>query len=148
MRLIRFALIAFALLFSLPATAQEEEDKGFLTTKIQDLLSGAGRDVNIIGFEGALSSVASFRQMTISDAEGVWLTMENVVLDWNRSALLRGRLEVEELSAQRIDIARLPAGEEDKLPDAEAKPFTFPKLPDLPVSIDIKTLNITHSIVV
>ena len=144
MRLIRFALIAFALLFSLPAAAQEEENKGFLTTKIQDLLSGAGRDVNIIGFEGALSSVASFRQMTISDAEGVWLTMENVVLDWNRSALLRGRLEVEELSAQRIDISRLPAGEEDKLPDAEAKPFTFPKLPDLPVSIDIKTLNITQ----
>ncbi|MDC0136579.1 translocation/assembly module TamB domain-containing protein [Sulfitobacter sp.] len=144
MRLIRFALIAFALLFSLPAAAQEEENKGFLTTKIQDLLSGAGRDVNIIGFEGALSSVASFRQMTISDAEGVWLTIENVVLDWNRSALLRGRLEVEELSAQHIDISRLPAGEEDKRPDAEAKPFTFPKLPDLPVSIDIKTLNITQ----
>ncbi|WP_298861608.1 translocation/assembly module TamB domain-containing protein [uncultured Sulfitobacter sp.] len=142
--MIRFALLAFSILFSVPAAAQEEEDKGFLTTKIQELLSGAGRDVNIVGFAGALSSSASFERMTIADDDGIWLTMEDVVLDWNRSALLRGRLEVQELSAQRIDVARLPAGEEDKLPDAEAKPFTFPKLPDLPVSIDINTLNVAQ----
>lgn len=144
MRMIRFAFAAaLALLLVVPASAQEE-DKGFLVSKIQELLSGAGREVNLTGFQGALSSAASFDRMTISDAEGIWLTLEDVVLNWNRAALLRGRLEVEELSAARIDIARLPKGEEDKLPDAEAKPFTLPKLPELPVAVDIKSITIAQ----
>ncbi|MCX7564967.1 translocation/assembly module TamB domain-containing protein [Sulfitobacter sp. F26169L] len=144
MRMIRFFLMVLALLVAVPAIAQEEEDKGFLTRKIQDLLSGAGREVSISGFRGALSSAASFDRMTISDAEGIWLTLEDVVLDWNRSALLRGRLEVEELSAARIDIPRLPKSEETTLPDAEAKPFTLPKLPDLPVAVNIDAVNIAQ----
>ena len=144
MRILRLLCVLLAVLIALPAIAQEEEDKGFLTTKIQELLSGAGRDVNIIGFKGALSSAASFERLTIADDDGIWLTMEDVVLDWNRSALLRGRLEVEELSAARIDIPRLPKAEEETLPDAEASPFTFPQLPELPVSINVESLDITQ----
>lgn len=143
MRMIRFALMALALLVALPAHAQEE-DEGFLTRKIQDLLSGAGREVDIIGFTGALSASASFERMTISDDDGIWLSMDDVVLDWNRSALLRGRLEVEELSAARIDLPRLPKGEEKALPDAEATPFTFPQLPELPVAVNIAALKIAQ----
>ncbi|MEP1767830.1 MAG: translocation/assembly module TamB domain-containing protein [Sulfitobacter sp.] len=147
MRMIRFALLAIALLIALPLAAQEgpaEEDKGYLTRKIQELLSGAGREVEISGFTGALSSSASFSRMTISDADGVWLSMEDVVLDWNRSALLGGRLEVEQLSAARIDIPRLPKSEGTTLPEAEATPFTLPTLPELPVSIDIAALTIAE----
>lgn len=144
MRILRLLCVVLAVCISLPAMAQEEEDKGFLTTKIQELLSGAGRDVNIVGFTGALSSAASFERLTIADADGIWLSMEDVVLNWSRSALLRGRLEVQELSAARIDMPRLPKAEEDTLPDAEAKPFTFPQLPDLPVSINVEQLNIAQ----
>ncbi len=128
-------------LFCFGAFAQDtaDEDKGFLTRTIQDALSGAGRTVSIDGFTGALSSEARFDRMTIADGEGVWLTLENVVLDWNRSALLRGRLEVENLTAQSLDIPRLPVSEEEVLPDAEAAPFS---LPDLPVSIEITQLGI------
>ena len=144
MRIIRFLCVAFTLMLAFPAFAQEEEDKSFLTRKIQELLSGAGREVQITGFTGALSSAASFERMTISDDDGIWLSMENVVLDWNRSALLRGRLEVQELSAERIDIPRLPKSDANALPDAEATPFTFPTLPDLPVSVAIDALNIAQ----
>tara|TARA_R110002020_G_scaffold400596_4_gene610703 strand:- start:19332 stop:23483 length:4152 start_codon:yes stop_codon:yes gene_type:complete len=143
MRIFRFVLALAALLLTLPAAAQEE-DKSFLVSKIQDLLSGAGREVQIAGFQGALSSQASFDRMTIADADGVWLTIEDVVLNWNRSALLRGRLEVTELSAARIDLPRLPAGEEQTLPDAEATPFTLPTLPDLPVAINIQAVTIAE----
>ncbi len=145
MRMIRFALTALVMLLALPVSAQEE-DKGFLTRKIQELLSSAGREVDITGFQGALSSAASFDRMTISDDEGVWLTLEDVVLDWNRSALLRGALEVSELSAARIDIARAPIPAEDTLPDAEATPFTFPQLPELPVSVAIEAVRIEQVI--
>ncbi len=146
MRMFRLFCVLLSMLIALPAMAEEEEDKGFLTTKIQELLSGAGREVNITGFKGALSSTASFDRLTIADDDGIWLTVEDVVLDWNRLALLRGRLVVQELSAARIDLPRLPKAEEDTLPDAEATPFTFPQLPELPVSINVDALNIEQVI--
>lgn len=121
-----------------PAQAQES-DKDFLTRSLQDALSGAGRTVSIDGFEGALSSSARFVRMTIADADGVWLTLEDVELVWTRSALLRGRLEVDQLTAARLDIPRLPVAEEDALPTAEAEPFS---LPELPVSIEIQAFSV------
>jgi translocation and assembly module TamB len=132
----RSFLVSAMVLLATVASAQDD-DKGFLTRTIQNALSGAGRTVSIDGFRGALSSQASFDRMTISDSQGVWLTLEDVQLDWNRSALLRGRLEVEALTAQRLDVPRLPVAEAETLPDPEATPFTFPAIPDLPVAIDI-----------
>ena len=122
------------------AQSQEEEDKGYLTSLIEENLSGVSRDVNIQGFEGALSSAASIQSLTISDAEGVWLTLEDVVLDWNRSALLRGAIDVEELSAARIIVARPPVSE-DTGPAPEATPFA---LPELPVSVALDQLSIAE----
>lgn len=133
-KLVHILLVCALWMFSVITATAQDEDKGFLTRTIQDALSGAGRSVSIDGFAGALSSAASFDRMTISDADGIWLTLLDVKLDWNRSALLRGRLEVESLTAMRLEIPRLPIAEEDALPEAEAGPF---RLPDLPVSIQI-----------
>ena len=122
----------------LPAQEQAERDRGFLAGLIEDNLSGAGREVIITGFQGALSSTASIEVMTIADEDGVWLRAENLVLDWNRSALLRGRLEVEELSAELIELTRPPMADPEA-PAAEASPFS---LPELPVSIRLDDLAI------
>lgn len=136
-------LIAAALaIVPMPALAQDnsDEDKGYLTRLIEDNLSGAGRAVNIVGFEGALSSEASLDVMTIADADGVWLTLEDVVLDWNRSALLRGAIDISELRAARIIVARAPiADDAASMPSPEATPFA---LPELPVSVSLGTLSI------
>ncbi|MBB5723153.1 translocation and assembly module TamB [Loktanella ponticola] len=119
-------------------TAQEDEDKGYLTTLIEDNLSGVSRSVNITGFQGALSSEATIDMLTISDEDGIWLTLEDVVLQWQRTALLRGRIEVEELSAGRVVVARAPTSE-TTTPSAESQPFS---LPELPVSIQLGKLQI------
>jgi translocation and assembly module TamB len=112
------------------ALADAAEDKGWIVNFLQDNLSGAGRQVQIDGFQGALSSQASLQRLTIADDQGVWLTLEGVTLDWSRAALLSGRVEVNALTAQSIDLARLP----DSPPQAEAGSFA---LPDLPVSVAI-----------
>ncbi|WP_090209511.1 translocation/assembly module TamB domain-containing protein [Yoonia litorea] len=117
-----------------------DDDKGYLTTLIEDNLSGAGRSVEIVGFTGALSSEATIEQMTIADSEGIWLTLEDVVLTWNRSALLRGAIDVEQLRAEQITVARAPIGE-DTGPSPEAQPFS---LPELPVSVNLDTLQIDN----
>ena len=122
------------------AQTQEDEDKGYLTGLIEDNLSGVSREVNVQGFVGALSSEATIEVLTIADAEGVWLTLEDIVLSWNRTALLRGAIDVQELSAARIIVARPPIAE-DTGPSPEAEPFS---LPELPVSVALDQLSIAR----
>ncbi|MCO6383381.1 translocation/assembly module TamB domain-containing protein [Oceanicola sp. 502str15] len=134
-------LLIFAPLAALAQeTASEEADKGYLTNLLQDVLSDAGREVVIDGFQGALSSRATIQRITISDAEGPWLTVEGIVLDWNRAALLRGRLEVSEFSAERVLLPRGP--QTDSAPSPEATPFS---IPELPVSVDIAKLAVERA---
>ncbi len=96
--------------------------------------------MRIEGFEGALSSRATIDELTIADDEGVWLTLRDAVLDWNRSALLRRRIEVSELSADEILLPRLPAAQQTgpQAPSPEAQGFS---LPELPVSIRIDLIE-------
>jgi len=122
------------------AQSQEDEDKGFIVNLIEENLSGASRSVNIVGFAGALSSEATIEALTVADAEGVWLTLEDVTLIWSRSALLRGAIDIDEISATRIIVARAPVSE-DTGPSPEAQPFS---LPELPVSISLEQLEIAE----
>ncbi len=128
----------------LPAIAwAQEDDRSRLTRLLEEQLSDDGsRQVSITGFRGALSSEAQLDRLTIADADGVWLILENASLDWTRSALLRGALQVESLTAERLQILRPPLPTEGAdLPPAEAQPFS---LPDLPVSIEIGEVSIAE----
>ena len=149
----RKILAICAIFLAFPAIAQDEkpglfdrlfgsddttEDQGsFLERLIEDNLSGDDRQVSITGFSGALSGRATMDSLTISDAEGDWFTMSDAVLDWNRSALLAGRLEVAEISAALISLPRLPTPLENDTPTPEASGFS---LPELPVSIQIEKI--------
>ena len=137
-------LLAFILpsILILPfvANAQDDDGEGYLTRLIQDNLSGDDRIVDVQGFEGALSSRATVDKITVADSEGVWLELDNVVLDWNRSALLRGRIDVQELTAELIRLERAPVPAAN-IPAPEAQPFS---LPELPVGITLDTLDIAR----
>lgn len=137
----RRLLVTLALcLLPLTAAAQDdaaatERDRSFLTGLLEDNLSGMGRTVRIEGFRGALSSRATFDEMTIADAEGVWITIRDGAISWNRSALLSGRIAISEMSAAEIDLPRRPGSSGAT---AEASGFS---LPELPVSVDIGTIR-------
>ena len=107
------------------AAVTQSSDRGRLQAFLEDSLSDAGRDVRIDGFRGALSGQSSFDSITIADDEGVWLTIKGGVLDWNRAQVLRGNLQITELSAREILLPRLPrAG--GSAPTPEASPFSLP----------------------
>ncbi|MEI2805853.1 MAG: translocation/assembly module TamB domain-containing protein [Albidovulum sp.] len=136
----RFLLTLVLCLLPGPVVAQEdaavtERDRDFLTAFLEDNLSGIGRTVRIEGFRGALSSRATFDELTIADAQGIWITIREGAIGWNRSALLSGRVEISEMSAAEIDLPRSPA---TSGMTAEASGFS---LPELPVSVDIGTLH-------
>lgn len=125
------------------AAAAQDDDKGIIVDFLEEQLSGAGRDIQIRGFTGALSSRATIDELTIADEDGIWLTLRGAVLEWNRRALFAGRVEIAELSAAELILPRLPpAGASDETPSAEATPF---RLPDLPVSIEIGKLGIARA---
>ncbi|HEY0275016.1 MAG TPA: translocation/assembly module TamB, partial [Paenirhodobacter sp.] len=95
-----------------------DDDRGWLTGMIESSLSGGGRSVRVDGFQGAFSSRATFDSLTISDADGAWLTIKGGSMSWSRTALLGGRIEISELSAAEIDLPRQPLPNETDLPVA------------------------------
>jgi len=129
------------LLLGTPAIAQDEE-KGGLEGLLERSLSSETFQVTVDGLSGALSSTASIEKLTFSDATGPWMEIENAALNWTRSALLRGRVQVAELAAERIRVLRLPEGgaEEPELPSAAAEPFSF-SLPELPVAVAVDRIS-------
>ncbi len=136
------ALLVPALVLALaplPAPAQEGDDKSFLAGLLEGALSDTGRDVTIEGFAGALSSTATIDKLTIADSGGIWLVLEGAEMQWNRAALLQGRIEIGAISAQRVTLSRLPVLPPSEGLTPEAKGFA---LPVLPVAIDLGALSI------
>lgn len=121
-------------------TLVERVDRGTIVAFLENNLSGAGREVILRGFEGALSSQATATQLTIADSQGIWLTLNDITLDWSRASLLRGAVSVKALTAGEIIVARAPIPDPD-LPTPEARGFA---LPELPVSINVKKLEATR----
>ena len=128
----------FDRLFGSDRAETDEEQGSLLEQLIEDQLSDAGRVVEVTGFAGALSGEATLESLTIADDEGIWLTLKDATLDWNRGALFQGRIEVAKLSADEILLPRLPPSGEGEAPTPEATGF---QLPELPVSIQIDEIS-------
>ncbi|WP_254447309.1 translocation/assembly module TamB domain-containing protein [Ruegeria sp. HKCCA5426] len=134
-------LTATLILTAPPVVAQEDGGGSMLENFLQDTLSGDNQNVTVTGLQGALSARATIEEITVADDEGVWLTIKDAQLDWNRLALIRGRFSVNSLTAQEIDIARAPGATTTDEPAAtvETQPL---QLPELPVAIEIGEIRI------
>ncbi|MHA3979661.1 translocation/assembly module TamB domain-containing protein [Halovulum sp. GXIMD14794] len=121
-------------------TAEGEDDNGFVINLLERQLSTDSRKIRLSGVNGLLSSEAEVGLITISDQDGVWLRIEDARLDWSRTALLRGRVQVNSIAAERIIVRRKPLPEPDKLPDPSAGPAF--QIPELPVSVRIDELTV------
>lgn len=139
--MIRILVALACLIFAVPASAQETEaeTRSIFTNFIQNQLSTPNRQIQISGIQGALSSNAQIGSITVADREGVWLRITNASIDWSRSALLlRQRLEISSLRAERIDVLRKPLPEEG-MPAPESSGFA---VPELPVAVNLESLEI------
>ncbi len=118
-----------------------EEQKDWLTSFVQDRLSTPERQIRLSNIEGALGSDVSIREITISDAEGVWLRVTNASLNWNQAALFTGRLQVNSLRADSIDYVRnaIPVEGAVDLPPPESGAL---EIPEFPVAINIGELAV------
>lgn len=121
-----------------PLVAQEAQEKSAFIEFVEGQLSTDNRQIRLNGLEGTLSSNVTFDSITIADEAGIWLEVINPSLIWNRTALFRGRLEIESLEAERIEFKRKALADES-LPSPEAGSFA---IPELPVAIELEKLNV------
>ena len=73
------ALIAVPLM-ALAQSSADDQKSGFLNF-VQDRLSTPDRQISISNIDGALSSDASVREITVADKQGVYLRIDNVTLN-------------------------------------------------------------------
>jgi|GEM_PF-236186 len=124
------------------ATVQNSEDteKSWFLSFIESRLSTPDRRIRIAHIEGALSGKASIGLITIADRQGIWLKIHAAKLDWNRTALLRGLVSINSLSADSVEILRRPAAEKKSLSLKAKDSFS---LPQLPLGVKIGALTIS-----
>ena len=134
------SLVSGALLAA-PVVAQQGGDQGSLASLLSWALSTPENRVTVGSVDGALSSVATVRDIRIADRNGVWLSVETARLDWSRLALVTSRrLEVNALEIGRMSILRRPEAEEA----AAAGAAEAPQLPALPVKIVVKSFKLAE----
>ena len=138
----RFVLAIVLLFFALPALAQDagdaEAERSYFVSYVEGQLSTPNRQIRINGIQGVLSSNASIAEITIADRQGVWLRITNARIVWTRRALFLGRLDIQTLAADRIDVLRKPVPEEG-LPPPEAGSL---QIPELPLAVNIGALDV------
>jgi translocation and assembly module TamB len=117
--------------------------KGWLAATLSDVASEAtGFTVRIGAIEGTVPTDVSVATVEIADAQGVWLTAEDVALAWQPLDLIDGRLSIARLSAVRVDVARAPAKIDAPAEPAPASAPLAIELPELPLAVSIADVEI------
>lgn len=113
------------------------------TTVVGDLLSRAlstpTSRIAIGAVDGALSSDATIRDVTVSDRDGPWLRLDRARLVWRRTALLARRLEVDRLEIGRLEVLRRPRAAPGATETADG-----PLLPELPVRVSVGAFRLAE----
>jgi translocation and assembly module TamB len=91
---------------------------GLQTTPGKTLLAGmvSSKQLKVSGLTGFFPTNLNAAHIELSDDDGPWLEITGARLNWSLRSLFTGRLRVEALSADRIDLARAPK------PSAKEKP--------------------------
>ncbi|HEX2479360.1 MAG TPA: translocation/assembly module TamB domain-containing protein [Geminicoccaceae bacterium] len=109
------------------AFAQTDLGKRLIAKQISRALSDAQTSARVTGLQGLMPFDFEVEQLRLADAAGPWLEVDELRIAASPRALLRGRLDVHELSARRLALHRLPAG--DDTHDAALVPALPASLP-------------------
>ena len=126
-----FAVLAAVLLLNIdPGRHLVERLAGQLT----------GGQVEIAGLGGRFPDALRLRHAEVHDAQGAWLMLDDVALDWSPLALLHREAKVNVLQAGRVKVLRLPVSAAPAAPaPANSQPFS------LPVRVSVAALHIDRA---
>ncbi len=126
-----FAVLAAILLLNLdPGRRLVERLAGQLT----------GGQVVIAGLGGRFPDALRLAHAEVHDAQGAWLLLDNVALDWSPLALLHKEARVDLLTAGRVRVPRLPVSQPAPAGQpASSQPFS------LPVRVSVQSIRIARA---
>lgn len=85
-------------------------------------------------------------KVSISDSQGVWMTVESAEFDWNKSRLLAGEIEIDHITMVKPVVLRAPSSE--NAPDVEepdGKRTAADNWPRSPIALHIKSVKIIEA---
>lgn len=91
-----------------------------------DAVNSGETKVEIGDIGGTWPARLRLEGLTIADAQGTWLRLDEAELDWRPLALWQGQFHATRLDVRGLDVARLPEGGEESTADGG---FSFPALP-------------------
>ncbi|CCG07825.1 hypothetical protein [Pararhodospirillum photometricum] len=98
--------------------------------------------------EGSVFSSLTVHDLRLADPQGVWLAAEQVRLSWSPSALGRGLLRVEALTARDLTFERLPILPPDPTPSDDEGFFKLRWLTRVRVgALDVRDLTLGEALV-
>lgn len=109
-----------------------------LKSLIETLASSEAMTLQIGGLEGPFPERLHLRDVRMSDADGLLISLDEGELRWHPLTLLARRLEIEAIELGTLTIDRLPAGKEEAEPETE----TEMSLPRLPVDVVLKRFHL------
>ncbi len=95
----------------------------------------SGGMVTLRGLSGRFPDALRLAHLEIHDTRGVWLTLDGVTLDWSPLALTGRTARITRLTADALDVIRLPAPAAKPAPPSKGD-FT------LPVHVDLQALDV------
>jgi translocation and assembly module TamB len=113
-----------------------ERGRDNLAGLISTMASSDDAKVRIGGIDGIWSGALSVDHVVLEDAEGPWLAVRGVRIDWSPLALLSSTFRADRVHADRIEVARLPKPGEAKEQSSSGS--------GLPVAVDIKAIDLPH----
>ena len=106
-----------------------------LIERLTDRLSSG--HVRMTGLGGSFPEHLTLAKLQLSDDRGIWLRAERITVRWRPLELLRRIVRVEDLHAERVDIARTPS----TAANSSASRTSIPRIDVLHASIDVLRLE-------
>jgi translocation and assembly module TamB len=107
-------------------------------TLVEQASAPGEMEIGIESLEGSLWSDLRLKGLTLADAQGIWLSLDEARLAWSPAALLQRRLAVAALEGGRLAIKRAPlAGSEQ-----ETTPSKAFSPPTIPLQIRVERLSV------
>jgi translocation and assembly module TamB len=136
--LLLFVLVSLPVLALVGVLAWANTESGL--ARLAALAASQVPGLTIEGLHGPLPAMAGAARITMADADGVWLTIEQARLAMDYSALLQRVLRIEAVEADRIEISRPPLPSDAPPEPQPPSEGVLPRLPSLPVTVALDRL--------
>ena len=101
--------------------------------------------LTIEGLNGPIPGSPGFDRLTMADAKGPWLVVENAKINLDLMALLHRELLIERVAASRVALLRLPESEPKPPEPPPSEPASLiPTPPALPVAVRLRALDVAR----